>query len=395
MILDLERTIDLKLVVLGEGGVGKTSMVKAFLGNNISFDYLPTIGSSTKRKDYELKKQETTIRVNIWDFGGQRSFNPFNPVLFKNVDVGLLVFDLSKPKETLENIKKEFLENVQKYSEDFISIMVGNKLDLLSDGNKVKNAINRFLNKNDHLLLTSAKTGENINECFELLIHTFLRKAEIMKPDLVISNTANEFLDLIGMDEKELKSKLTNAPNIDSILKNLIIKPEIKEERTVEKEIKELKYIDFLRQELEKNETQKNDMFDQFLINISELDKTIKHLKKSQSKSGKELVDNLKELLITTKIDFEKNVDLIRKLNLEEFELVKIISKTKEEASNPERKEIKIKNKEDKKNIKPQEKLYTLYEKENPGKKALWRGKETKDYETWKEKYGQIMNISK
>jgi len=133
------------------------------MDNEISNEYLPTIGSNTKRKEYNLKKQNTKIRVNIWDFGGQRSFNPFNPVLFKNVDVALLVFDLSKPKETLESIKQEFFEKIQKHSEDFISIIVGNKLDLLLEGEKVKSTINCLLNKRDHIMLTSAKTRENID----------------------------------------------------------------------------------------------------------------------------------------------------------------------------------------------------------------------------------------
>jgi hypothetical protein len=86
-----------------------------------------------------------------------------------------------------------------------------------------------------------------------------------------------------------------------------------------------------LRNELEKNETQKNEVMDQFLINITELDKTIKHIQKTHAKSVIDTVDNLKSLFITTKKDFESSIDLISKLNREEFELVKIISKVKEE----------------------------------------------------------------
>ena len=325
----MNRTIDLKLILLGEGGVGKTSIVNAFIGNEISSEYLPTIGSITIRKDYVLTKKATTIRVNIWDFGGQRSFNPFNPAFFKNVDVALFVFDLSKPIETLENIKQEFLENLQNYSEDFISIIVGNKLDLLTEENKLKNAINRFLSKRDHLLFTSAKTQENVNQCFELLIHTFLSKAEVMDPDVILENTSNDFLELIGKNQKELNTQIININNIDSVLKKYIRKPKGKEENTEEKEITELKYYDFLKQELKKNVAQKNDILDQFLINLSELDKTVKHIQKSHIKSVRALIDNLKELFITSKRDFDKGLDLLAKLNREEFELVKIISKTK------------------------------------------------------------------
>jgi hypothetical protein len=72
---------------------------------------------------------------------------------------------------------------------------------------------------------------------------------------------------------------------------------------------------------------------DQFLINISELDKTIKLIQKTHAKSVTDTIDNLKTLFITTKKDFESSVELISKLNREEFELVNIISKVKEEQS--------------------------------------------------------------
>lgn len=329
--MNLERTIDLKLVILGEGGVGKTSIANSFIGNKINTDYLPTIGSKTVRKDYKLKNQEIYIRINIWDFGGQRSFNPFNPVFFKNIDVALFVFDLSKPKETLENIKQEFLENVQNHSEDFISIIVGNKLDLLTETRNVKNALGQFLNKNDHTIFTSAITHQNIDDCFELLIYTYLKKAELTDPDKVLSNTANEFLELIGKNEKKLKNQLIDINNLDSALKNYGDKIKIETGRIKKKEVKDIKYIDFLKKELEKNSKQKIDTMDKFLINLTELDKTIEKLKKTHSKSGKELIHTLKELLTIANKDFNQYVDLLEKLNTEEFELVKIISKTKEE----------------------------------------------------------------
>ena len=177
------------------------------------------------------------------------------------------------------------------------------------------------------------KTGKGVNQCFELLIYTLLRKLELMDPDLVPENTSTAFLKVIGKNEKELKEQLWNLSNIDSVLEKVKIKPVVKKETEVKKETKELKYYDFLMQELEKNETQKNEIMDQFFITLTELEKTINHIQKSYSKSIVDLVDNLKNIFINTKKDFTSDIELISKLNREEFELVKIISKVKAEQS--------------------------------------------------------------
>ncbi len=122
--------INIKLVILGVGSVGKTSIVKSFLDQEIPRMYIPTIGSSIARKEFMLKN--IAIKVNIWDIGGQKSFNPLNPVFFTNVDTAFLVFDLSQPKETLPGLEIDYLANLSKYTDVCIAFVIGNKLDLIS-----------------------------------------------------------------------------------------------------------------------------------------------------------------------------------------------------------------------------------------------------------------------
>ncbi|MFX1418287.1 MAG: Rab family GTPase [Promethearchaeota archaeon] len=329
----MDNTLNLKLVILGDGEVGKTSIINSFIGKEFPEQYLPTIGSKTTRKEYLIEEGGNILRIliSIWDIGGQKAFNPFNPTLYKNIDVAILVFDLTKPSHTLGILKEEFLEHINSHSEDVLILFIGNKLDVFTNEKEIKSNLEHFLAKNDNVVFVSAKTGANINECFELLIYTFLKKAEILYPDIVQDKSAIGFLNLINKKENQLKTGLINKNNLESALKKQKLKPKAKETSVEEKESKELRYYDFLKQELEKNATQKMDVIDQFLINLSELDKAINYLKKTHSKSGENLIDNLKELLITTQKDFEKNIDLITKFNREEFELVHIISKTKNE----------------------------------------------------------------
>ncbi|MFX0082252.1 MAG: Rab family GTPase [Candidatus Hodarchaeota archaeon] len=327
----MDGVINLKLIVLGEGEVGKSSIIKTFLGEAISERYMPTIGSVTYRKEYSLKEISKIIRLTIWDLGGQKSFNPYNPVHYANADLAILVFDLTKSENTLKNLKKEFEEKMSKSTEECISIFVGNKLDIFELGKKLKNTLQNFFNDRDHFILLSAKTGENIEECFELLIFTYLQRAELLTPDLVQENSANEFLKSIGKDEKSLKSKILNLNSINSALNKHKSIPKATAEDSTEDKSSELKYQEFIQQELSKVGDQKENVLDQFLINLSELEKALTHIKKSHIKSVDEVVDNLQSLLITSKIDFEKNLELIQKLNREENELMIISSKLENE----------------------------------------------------------------
>ena len=76
--------VNLKLAILGTGGVGKTAIVQCYLNKEIPSMYIPTIGSNISRKEYKLETEH--VRVNLWDIGGQRSFNPLNPTFFNNID---------------------------------------------------------------------------------------------------------------------------------------------------------------------------------------------------------------------------------------------------------------------------------------------------------------------
>ncbi|MFX1375951.1 MAG: Rab family GTPase [Promethearchaeota archaeon] len=323
--------INLKLIVLGEGEVGKTSIVNTFIEEEFPERYMPTIGSITFKKEFKLKGKTNIIRLTIWDLGGQKSFNPFNPAHYANADLAILVFDLTKPEITLKNLKKEFQEKISKSSEECISLFVGNKLDLLKDGDHFKNTLQGYFSDRDHFILTSAKTGLNIRDCFELLIYTYLKRTELLAPELVQENTADDFLQLIGKAENNLKSKLVNLKSIDYALGELTSIVESKADDSIKDDTSELKYHEFIQEELYKVGNQKDNIHDQFLINLSELEKALNHVKKTQIKSAGQVIETIRDLLTNSKNDSEKNIELIQKLNREETELMIINSKLKNE----------------------------------------------------------------
>ena len=169
----LVSEINIKLTILGQWGVGKTSMVNTFVGKDFPSMYIPTIGSNIARKEYKLK--DNHIRLNIWDIGGQRSFNPLNPVFFSNLDSALLLFDLNNPKESLQEIIETYLKNLSKHSPECIKYLVGNKSDLIKpeDSEILLNNIRKYQIQGFPIVFVSAKTQDNIAELFTLVIFDF------------------------------------------------------------------------------------------------------------------------------------------------------------------------------------------------------------------------------
>lgn len=193
--------IDIKLVILGEGEVGKTSLVNKFLGKKIPHTYIPTIGYKINHKEYILENKK--IRINIWDCGGKKAFIEFNPAVYNNIDGAFLVFDLSSPEETIKNLKKDHVKHLVYYAREVeagILFLVGNKLDLVLV-NKDLESVKNYLSEDDLIIAMSALTGENVNECFELLIYTVLKQTNK-------DEVAKEFIQFIGKTEEELISQI-------------------------------------------------------------------------------------------------------------------------------------------------------------------------------------------
>ncbi len=178
-----------KVCFLGDGKVGKTSLINQYLGKGFSSEYLPTLGSDFASKDIELESEygHQEIRFQIWDLAGQPSFGSIRKAYYKGSIGALLVFDLTNP-DSLMNLE-QWINEFSNHSgvPNHTIIVLANKSDLkgeitisppeiesyirknlLSDG---KDAIERL-----RYFETSAKTGQNVNEAFESLGHAILKK---------------------------------------------------------------------------------------------------------------------------------------------------------------------------------------------------------------------------
>ncbi|MFX1511998.1 MAG: Rab family GTPase [Promethearchaeota archaeon] len=165
----------LKILLVGEAAVGKTSLVQRFVHNQFKENYLLTVGMEPYTKIIELKeanKDPIRLTLSIWDIAGQQRFQIYRNVFYKGAHGVFLVFDLTRPA-SLTKLTKEWLPDVhQMTSPDLPSILIGNKADLEDkimidpeiDVDPVKKAANV-----SNYIETSAKTGENVSEAFNAL----------------------------------------------------------------------------------------------------------------------------------------------------------------------------------------------------------------------------------
>ena len=148
-----------KVVLVGHFGVGKTSLLRRFVDEAFSEDYLVTVGVHVKKKDVRIDKESITLI--IWDIEGNTSVEKARNSYLLGTDGFIYVFDITRP-ETYENINIE-LEYLAENYLDAPICMVGNKADLFTD------EFSESFFKNDSFkgcYFTSAKTGNNVEAMF-------------------------------------------------------------------------------------------------------------------------------------------------------------------------------------------------------------------------------------
>ena len=157
-----------KLILGGEGGVGKTSMVHRFVENAFQTDYKSTIGTSIMKKECDFEGLNSKVRFVLWDLAGQAQFKRVRQSYLSNAEAGILVYDVTR-KDTLDKVENWFNE-IKDVSPNISLILVGNKVDLTED-RVISTEMGEALAKNLNLsyIETSAKTGENINDAFKML----------------------------------------------------------------------------------------------------------------------------------------------------------------------------------------------------------------------------------
>lgn len=168
-----------KIVLLGDGGAGKTALTNRFCFNEFDSDTKLTIGLSFNSFSIPAKEDGVKIRIglSIWDFGGQERFTPLLPQFITGANGALIVHDLTR-FVTLENLKRDWNHLLISNAGDVPRIMVGTKLDLIQPeyqtDPKVLEDYRDILGAKAYYD-TSSKTGFNIDIIFKELVKEILK----------------------------------------------------------------------------------------------------------------------------------------------------------------------------------------------------------------------------
>ncbi|MFX1273580.1 MAG: Rab family GTPase [Promethearchaeota archaeon] len=174
----MKRKALFKVIVAGDGGVGKTTLLKRYIDNTFDLHTKMSIGVEIHQKVVEIE-DSLKCELIIWDLGGQDHFRFLLDRFVDGASGALLMFDLTRDN-TLFNLG-QWTNIVRRHDPTLPCILLGGKLDLLENQTyndekaiKVQKEINC-----PHYLKVSSKTGENVNKSFELLVREILKHKEI------------------------------------------------------------------------------------------------------------------------------------------------------------------------------------------------------------------------
>ena len=165
----------IKVVLIGESGVGKTSIISQFTKGVFNQDLMSTNGATFSTKKKEFKDLNKTLSFEIWDTAGQEKYRSLAKMFFKDAAVALIVYDITSRK-SFDEIKNYWMNLVKENGpKQIIMYIVGNKCDLSEKEAVIEDQAREYAeSQNVSFYLTSAKNSIGIDELFDEIGQKYL-----------------------------------------------------------------------------------------------------------------------------------------------------------------------------------------------------------------------------
>jgi len=152
-----------KLLLIGDGAVGKTSLILKYVEDRFKHKYKPTLGVDLFIKQIRLSDCEA--KLTIWDIAGQERFKIIRKGFYEGASGVLLVYDVTR-SETHESVP-DWMQELYKYVGKVPVIIIGNKVDLTGKRDMpTRKAKEHAKTTGNGYIETSAKTGKNVSQSF-------------------------------------------------------------------------------------------------------------------------------------------------------------------------------------------------------------------------------------
>ena len=202
---DDDTEISCKVVLIGNSGVGKTSIINQYITNVFNEEQLTTTGATYSTKKLFIESKNKTISFEIWDTAGQEKYRSLTKMFYKDSSIVIMVYDITN-EESFNDIKNYWFEEViNNINENVIMAIVGNKNDLIENEKVNEEEVKNFANeKGMHYAFISAKMKNGIDELFKDIGNKYYDSLQITDDD-------EEFNKNKKLSKKGLKNDKTVA----------------------------------------------------------------------------------------------------------------------------------------------------------------------------------------
>ena len=168
-----------KILLLGDAGVGKSSIILRYTKNEFNASMVSSIGVDFKTKDIIVNDKK--VKLQLWDTAGHERFRTITTSYYRGAHGIATVFDLSE-RESFEHVEK-WLEEINKYAkENVMRFLIGNKSDLVDKRQVTYEEVRALANRlNIYYVETSAKNNINISDFFQIATKNYLSKYDFKK----------------------------------------------------------------------------------------------------------------------------------------------------------------------------------------------------------------------
>jgi small GTP-binding protein len=256
-----------KVLLLGDGAVGKTSLIRRFVVDQFSDDYITTVGTKVSKKDLAIKHDGVPIEIvmQIWDVLGQRGYAGVQETALKGAKGALMVYDLTRD-ETRRALEEYWVPMLWRLVGKVPLVFAGNKVDLVADKVKAHELLGYLSQRYEAVgLLSSARTGEHVEEAFVKLAQDIAAGVGKTAPKVALPTFPQEPVDIriavadrimtdfcaqmgsvdAGMPVVKRQFEIANvdvrAPSKESLMKVVDLLADVEKDFKPEQEVKENK----------------------------------------------------------------------------------------------------------------------------------------------------------